>query len=133
MILLTFLSLVFSATSVNPDDFYMSIHPIRREVNPATARPAPAHLLVDHLFSVDLELHFVENRGSPRALSSPLFFELDISTRLLLYLGDDPPFVIIMDGSQLISKMIEESSEDAFLFCIHKKHLGFQIMGCIIL
>jgi len=57
------LSLVLSPASVNPDDFYTPIHPIGREVNPAAARPARAHLLLDHLFSVDLELHLARKPG----------------------------------------------------------------------
>jgi hypothetical protein len=42
-------------------------------------------------------------------------------------LWDDPRFVTLIAVSQLISKMIEESSEDAALFRVREKHLGFQI------
>jgi hypothetical protein len=66
------ISLMLTQTSFNPDDFHMSINPIRWEINPAT-RPARLHLLLDHLFSVDLELYLTTRPGLGWSL---IFFTL---------------------------------------------------------
>ena len=43
--------------SVNPDDLDVVVDPVGRKINPA-AVSAELDLLLDHLFPIDLELHF---------------------------------------------------------------------------